>query len=305
MVDTFRKADTVSVVIPCYNGERFLSEAVASALGQTRPPLEVIVVDDGSTDRSAELAMSLGPTVRVIRQSNQGESVARNRGIDEARGEWIAFLDADDSWMPGKLEQQVVALSPRTRAICTGTRRGSAPDAEDTVLLSPKPHELTAASLCVNGMVCHISSLLVSRDVSARFPSWTQFGEDLVYGLDVLEETAIEVVEEPLVFYRRHSASQSAVQKDISFRYYDTLAAWIALAPERRSTLTPAVLRRLTSRADAAFWKRDWPVYDRIAAHISLHYANHPDAAETLRRDRFPRWMYGVKDWFDRLVNVS
>ena len=91
--------ETVSVVIPCYNAAPWLRETIESVLAQTHPVLEVIVVDDGSTDQSAEIAESFGPCVRVVRQSNQGESIARNNGIDLARGDWIAFIDADDIWL--------------------------------------------------------------------------------------------------------------------------------------------------------------------------------------------------------------
>lgn len=87
---------SVTIITPCYNGARYLRETLESALAQTHPPLEVIVVDDGSTDDSAAIAESFGPPVRVIRQHNQGESVARNRAIAEARGSHIVFLDADD-----------------------------------------------------------------------------------------------------------------------------------------------------------------------------------------------------------------
>src|SRR4051812_28904107 len=91
---------TVSIITPCYNGGRFISDTIRSALGQTRPPLEMIVIDDGSTDGSANIAESFGAPVRVIRQSNHGESVARNCGISEAKGTHILFLDADDLLAP-------------------------------------------------------------------------------------------------------------------------------------------------------------------------------------------------------------
>lgn len=83
---------TVSVVIPCYNGAPFLRETLESALNQTHPPLEVVVIDDGSTDDSAAIAESFGPPVRVIRQENQGESVARNWGMNP-RGRWQLWND--------------------------------------------------------------------------------------------------------------------------------------------------------------------------------------------------------------------
>jgi glycosyltransferase involved in cell wall biosynthesis len=97
----------VSVIIPTYNYARFIGEAVDSALAQTRPPLEVIVVDDGSTDDTAAVLAAYGDRIRVLRQKNAGVAMARNAGIAAARGEYLAFLDSDDAWYPRKLERQM------------------------------------------------------------------------------------------------------------------------------------------------------------------------------------------------------
>jgi len=106
----------ISVVIPTYNRLRQLTTALDSVLAQSYSNFEVIVVDDGSEDGTGQSVESLirsrpstAPTVRYVLQTNQGSSVARNRGIAEARGEWIAFLDSDDIWYPEKLEWQVRA----------------------------------------------------------------------------------------------------------------------------------------------------------------------------------------------------
>jgi glycosyltransferase involved in cell wall biosynthesis len=98
---------TVSVVIPCYNYGRFLAQAINSALAQLYPPVEVIVVDDGSNDNTADVARSFGERVRYIHQENRGLSGARNTGIRAAVGEWIAVLDADDIWQKDKLLLQM------------------------------------------------------------------------------------------------------------------------------------------------------------------------------------------------------
>jgi glycosyltransferase involved in cell wall biosynthesis len=100
----------VSVVIPVFNGERFLREAVQSVLDQRYPPLEIIIVDDGSTDGTATVARDLPKTVRYLHQTNQGPAAARNRGIEHAKGGLIAFADADDLWPPAKLELQLPYL---------------------------------------------------------------------------------------------------------------------------------------------------------------------------------------------------
>ena len=102
----------VSVIIPCYNSSSFLPIAIKSVRTQVRRDLEIIVVDDGSTDHTMSVLETLaGADLRVLRQANSGPSAARNRGIRESRGKWIAFLDADCYWLPGKLESQLYASS--------------------------------------------------------------------------------------------------------------------------------------------------------------------------------------------------
>jgi glycosyltransferase involved in cell wall biosynthesis len=100
----------LSVIIPCYNAARFLPQAVASVRVQRYEPLEIFVVDDGSTDATPEIAPGLGPEVRYLRQENRGPSSARNLALRQARGEIIAFLDADDEWPEGRLDLQVGRL---------------------------------------------------------------------------------------------------------------------------------------------------------------------------------------------------
>ncbi len=126
----------VSVIIPVYNSARYLGEAIESVLAQTRPPDEVMVVDDGSTDDSAGVAQRY--PVRLLRQANAGASVARNHGVEAASGSLLAFLDADDLWLPGKLAWQVEALraEPELDAVLGHIQQFRSPDvqaaAEDT-----------------------------------------------------------------------------------------------------------------------------------------------------------------------------
>ncbi len=100
----------VSVVIPAFNAGRFISRTIDSVLAQTYGDYEIIVVDDGSVDNTAEVVKSYGPKVRYIYQENAGDGPARNTGISAARGEWIAFLDHDDEWLPQKLQSQMELL---------------------------------------------------------------------------------------------------------------------------------------------------------------------------------------------------
>lgn len=107
-----RISPRISVVIPAYNREATVETAIRSVLWQTVPPHELIVVDDGSTDATAARVGAVAdPRVRLVRQPNGGISAARNRGIAEASGDWVAFQDSDDEWLPRKLELQLAALA--------------------------------------------------------------------------------------------------------------------------------------------------------------------------------------------------
>lgn len=114
---------TFSVIIPLYNKEREIEGTIRSVLSQTRLPDEIVVVDDGSTDRSAEIVQRIdSPLIRLVAQPNAGECAARNRAIAEARGEYLALIDADDEWEPGFLAEieAMIGEFPGCGLYCTG-----------------------------------------------------------------------------------------------------------------------------------------------------------------------------------------
>jgi glycosyltransferase involved in cell wall biosynthesis len=98
----------VSCVVPCFDGERYLDECIQSILSQTHRPLEIIVVDDGSTDGSADIVSRFGDAVRYHRQENRGPGGACNTGVALATGEFVAFLEQDDLWLPHKTARQLL-----------------------------------------------------------------------------------------------------------------------------------------------------------------------------------------------------
>ncbi|MEW6206968.1 MAG: glycosyltransferase family A protein [Acidobacteriota bacterium] len=106
---------TISVIIPLYNCERYIGEAIESAISQSYRPVEIIVMDDGSTDGSREAVERFGSQVKYIYQPNSGQAAARNRAIEMAAGEFLAFLDADDVWLEDKLKIQMAAFDANAR----------------------------------------------------------------------------------------------------------------------------------------------------------------------------------------------
>lgn len=116
-----RDPPLISVIIPAYNCEHYIERAIISALAQTYPNLECIVIDDGSTDGTPHVIRSFGDRIQAIYQANAGAAAARNSGIAAARGRYVAFLDADDYWLTTKLESQIRAFQefPELALVCT------------------------------------------------------------------------------------------------------------------------------------------------------------------------------------------
>jgi glycosyltransferase involved in cell wall biosynthesis len=148
----------VSVVIPAYNGDRYLAEAIDSVLAQTYQDYEVIVVDDGSTDHTAQVVKQYGKAVRYLRQTNQGVAASRNLGLAAALGEYIAFLDQDDLFLPHKLSSQVALLDqkPDLGMVNSGWqiyRGGSVRDRQEPAANSVQPWQqipqLTSTNLII------------------------------------------------------------------------------------------------------------------------------------------------------------
>lgn len=104
----------VSIIVPTFNRSMLLKRALDSIYKQSYSDYEIIVVDDGSTDETAQMISELYPDVNYIYQSNSGVSASRNKGLDNAKGEWLAFLDSDDEWLPEKLEKQIDELKSKS-----------------------------------------------------------------------------------------------------------------------------------------------------------------------------------------------
>ena len=281
----------VSVVMPAYNAERFIDEALESVLNQSHQQLEVIVVDDGSTDGTAARVQAYGDPVRYLQQVNAGVGAARNSGLEAATGDYIAFLDADDLWRPEKLDVQleIAARNPESGLIaCDGVRF-----AEGNIvagrLLSPWVLDRLAGSATGemtgrlyrealrSNPIASPSQMLVPRPIATETgPMITgrNDAEDWDYTLRIALRHPITMHKHPLVSYRMHADSRSGRQSERQFVW----AGWDLRLLARHEHLCPP--------ADRAFVRRVRRDAIRGYAYGAYYHARRYDA-QTARRFLF------------------
>lgn len=218
----------VSVIIPTYNRAQLAGRAVRSALAQTYRPLEIIVVDDGSTDDTAAVLRAFGDRIQVIRQANQGRSLARNHGLAAATGEYVAFLDSDDVWSPDALAAEVEVLHANPRAgICYSWWQLVTQD----------------------GQLLRVQESRIEGDVFAAI-YWRNF----VSTCNILLRRACFV-----------EADGQRLNFDARMCSFEDWALWLRLAARHRFCCAPKVLASITSHEGNTFSSEH---LDRLAADL-------------------------------------
>jgi glycosyltransferase involved in cell wall biosynthesis len=204
----------VSVIIPTYNSAKYVVEAVESVLAQTWRDFEVLVIDDGSTDDTAQVMRRYEAPVRYLRQANGGVAVARNRGIAESLGRYVAFLDADDTWLPHKLVRQMEALrqQPHHRACYAALMMVDA-DLNPTGISRSQRQGSSLEDLLTHGNVVATPSTVICErslfNLVGGFDPVLSQCADWDMWVRLAAQTEFLYVDEPLVTYRQHEASMS------------------------------------------------------------------------------------------------
>lgn len=222
------EAPATSVVIPAYNAAWCVGKAVDSVLAQKGCGFEVVVVDDGSTDDTAAVLARYGDAIRVVRQRNQGLSAARNAGIRAARGEFVAFLDADDWWLPGKLAPQLALLRARPEVgFCSCAARVEDPDGR-LLNLWPAPRWRGPFLVHLFGSAADVAgsgSAVVARralfDRVGGFDESLRSLEDIDMWMRLAAVTDYACLDEPLVVILKRPGSMSRnleVMRDAAVR---------------------------------------------------------------------------------------
>jgi glycosyltransferase involved in cell wall biosynthesis len=279
----------ISVVMPTFNSAATVVEALHSITAQQYENLEILVIDDGSTDSTVQLVAAVCPQARVFRQKNSGAAVARNRGLREASGDLVAFLDADDAWFAGKLAAQVDALGSRPDVGFVFTEWLVAeitPDWGTPAVAAmqsgwPRADEIDPAlsgwlySALLFDVVVHTSTLVLRRDLVRKtgfFDESLIRGQDYDYWLRMSRIAPGVKLRRPFSLYRQHP--DNATRKPQTRNYaHEILASavrrWGTSGPDG-STIDPALLRAALSRSCRNF---AWLHAHHGSAGLSLEYA--------------------------------
>lgn len=215
----------VSVIIPVYNGERYLAETIESVIAQTEVNWEIIAVNDGSTDNSQailqEYAKKIPDRIKVITVENGGVSRARNTAVAAARGTYVAFLDQDDLWAPRKLGHQVEMFSRDKNLGISFTNvmfideKGSV--LRENVLKLGVKHRGNVFEYLIFENFIGISSVMLKKKLYVRiggFDPRFSLAEDYDFLLKVTQESSVDYIDEPLLLYREHDESGTHTKID-------------------------------------------------------------------------------------------
>lgn len=270
----------VSVIIPAYNCASFVGEAIESVQGQDYPRKEIIVVDDGSTDSTPAVLQSFGDTIRVLHRPNGGAAAARNSGLRHAQGEYIAFLDGDDLWFPGKLALQVRHLQAHFRVGLVFTDWAVWPESGDPRPPDRRPradgppggdidpeHSGWLYHRLLLNCVLFTSTVLIRRSIIqevGEFDETLRNGQDYDYWLRVSRLTEIHKLAAPLAVYRHHGGNSTHHPKTTNYPYLvvtRALACWGSRGPDGQAPDPGALRDRLADIcfgfAYEHFWKGD------------------------------------------------
>lgn len=295
----------VSIIIPCYNGERFLAESINTALEQTYASKEVIVVDDGSTDASPAIMAAYGERIRVVRQANAGLPAARNAGIKVASGEFFAFLDADDYWSPDFLEKMVGAIANSGAGIAyCGWQNVGLPGIRGEPFVPPDYEAMPdKVELLIGGPRWPVHAAIIRRDVLDEvggFDTKWKSCEDFAFWIRTATRHKIVCVPEVLAFYRFHGEQMTRHRDRMAINHFRVQMEFLAQSKEIAKMLGKEKVRLLTyetllRKGNACYWDGDLAAARSIFRTVMRQgYCKVPDLPRML-----PSWL---PLWFHRAI---
>jgi glycosyltransferase involved in cell wall biosynthesis len=249
----------VSVIIPNYNYAQYVGEAIESVMNQSYKDIEIIVVNNGSTDNSMEVLEKYSKKIRLINQENLGQSGSRKTGLEAATGDYVAFLDADDKWDPQKIEKQMLLFTPKVELVYCGINLFS--EKSQTVIATEIPTfrgscsdafiEYPAVSIVLSGESTSIFTRSLLNKVGGFDPELNSAaGWDFFRRCSKFSE--FDFVPEPLINYRLHSSNMSNSSQNTIM---DIRRAYKKLFADDYWNLSPRKIRRTIISLEYSFVK--------------------------------------------------
>ncbi|MES1256095.1 MAG: glycosyltransferase [Acidobacteriota bacterium] len=300
---------SVSIVIPAYNCAPYLDDALTSVLGQSHAPHEVIVVDDGSTDDTQDVLRPFARQISLVRQENRGLSHARNRGLADATGRWVLFLDADDRLEPTALEALLSVSEADADHVIYGDKyvishegaiESRVPGRDAT---GPIP---SASRASFNGSPFEPGAAMLPRALINALGGFHQRYspcEDRYTWIRAGSLVEFRYVPSVVLHYRQRPGSLSKNrirQVTGSLRARIDSLAWLHEQHVRLFDVEPEPAALVAEDLGAVYWQREWDVVDAVLALADEYQLAHPDIARIRRIRRYPTWLVAVKDALDR-----
>lgn len=276
-------APAVSIIMPCHNAVAHLPGSIGSVLAQTFSSWELIAMDDGSSDDTLTwLRAQTDSRLHVYTHANSGVSKTRNAGLAHARGEYIAFLDADDAWAADFLEKMLAALLPRPDAVLAycGWRNVGLPGGRGEPFVPPDYETATKAETLFAGCRWPIHAALVRRDAvlaANGFDPVLKNAEDYALWLRVATSAPIVRVPEVLAFYHFHGGAQASSNKArAALHHLHAQQRYLEQHPEFQAELGKSraremMLGELLKRGYDGYWQRDLPAARKVFRAVMKH----------------------------------
>jgi len=218
----------VSVIMSAYNAENFIEKSIISIIQQSYKLIEIVICDDGSTDNTASLIKKYGDSVRYIYQQNQGQGIGRNNAVTHSSGDYLAFIDADDQWLPDKIEKQINLFNQNldTVAVYSDMEIINEKDEKIGYQAKGKMRRGNIFDCLIQGeYVCGLSSLMVKKNVFLDVGGFSshRYCQDFVLLLKLAYTYSFDFCDEPLVLYLEHGGN---ITKNLSVTYPELIGVY-------------------------------------------------------------------------------
>jgi len=265
-MNNYNEEPLVSVIIPTYNSAKFISGSVSSVTNQTYSNIEILIIDDGSTDNTEAVVQALSGPIRYIKQINSGPSSARNRGIAQSKGKYIAFLDVDDEWEPSKIESQVIFFEndKNLSIVATGYVRcdaGLSPVETIVLAIPSKNRGVVPFRMLLEKNQLLTSSIMIKKqtlDECGFFDEKIYFGEDWDLWVRTAQLGGIGYIQTPLAKYRAHGGGLTGKLDD------KNMQDWLAVIKKNKLRATNWYDKNIVYRKSLSWYLYNYAYIERV-----------------------------------------